>query len=93
MPGPAGGLITHGEVIEALVANRLTAPAPMVRVQEWAAAMAVDEAYGITPELLNDDRITRALDAVAPYLDEITGSAGQRRSLSSGWMCRGCTGI
>ena len=68
--------ITHGEVIEALVANRLTAPAPMVRVQEWAAAMAVDEAYGITPELLNDDRIARALDAIAPYLDEITGSAG-----------------
>jgi hypothetical protein len=68
--------ISHGEVIEALVANRLTAPAPMVRVQEWATAMAVDEAYGITPELLNDDRIARALDAIAPYLDEITGSAG-----------------
>ena len=39
--------ISHGEVIEALVANRLTAPAPMVRVEEWAAAMAVEEAYGI----------------------------------------------
>ena len=26
--------ISHGEVIEALVANRLTAPAPMVRVQD-----------------------------------------------------------
>src|SRR5712691_5422339 len=31
--------ISHGEVIEALVANRLTAPAPLVRVQEWAAAI------------------------------------------------------
>src|SRR6266702_187374 len=68
--------ISHGEVIEALVANRLTAPAPLVRVQEWAAAMAVDEAYGIAPELLNDDRIARALDAVAPYLDEIAGGVG-----------------
>jgi hypothetical protein len=68
--------ISHGEVIEALVANRLTAPAPMVRVQEWAAAMAVDEAYGIAPELLNDDRIARALDAVAPQLDAITGGVG-----------------
>ncbi len=28
--------ISHGEVIEALVANPLTAPAPMVRVQERA---------------------------------------------------------
>src|SRR6266705_1137376 len=60
----------------ARVANRLTAPAPMVRVQEWAAAMAVDEAYGISPELLNDDRIARALDAIGPQLDAITGSAG-----------------
>jgi len=68
--------ISHGEVIEALVANRLTAPAPMVRVQEWAAAMAVDEAYGIAPELLNDDRIARALDAVAPQLDAIIGGVG-----------------
>ena len=85
--------ITHGEVIEALVANRLTAPAPMVRVQEWAAAMAVDEAYGITPELLNDDRIARALDAIAPYRTRSPAVWGQRRSLSSGWMCPGCTGI
>ena len=75
-PARPVALITHGEVIEALVANRLTAPAPMLRVHEWAAAMAVDEAYGITPELLNDDRIARALDAIAPYLDEITGSVG-----------------
>jgi hypothetical protein len=68
--------ISHGEVIEALVANRLTAPAPLVRVEEWAAAMAVEEAYGIGPHLLNDDRIARALDAVAPQLDQITGSVG-----------------
>jgi len=68
--------ISHGEVIEALVANRLTAPAPLVRVEEWAAAMAVEEAYGIEPHLLNDDRIARALDAIAPQLDEITGSVG-----------------
>src|SRR5713226_3670550 len=62
--------------MEALVANRLTAPAPLVRVQEWAAAMAVEEAYGIQPHLLNDDRIARALDAVAPQLDAIVGGVG-----------------
>ena len=68
--------ISHGEVIEALVANRLTAPAPLVQVEAWAAAMAVDEAYGIEPHLLNDDRLGRALDAIAPHLDEIIGSVG-----------------
>jgi hypothetical protein len=45
----------------------------MLRVHEWAAAMAVEEAYGIAPELLSDDRIGRALDAVAPQLDAIVG--------------------
>jgi hypothetical protein len=68
--------ISHGEVIEALAANRLAAPAPLVRVEEWAAAMAVEEAYGIAPYLLNDDRIARALDAVAPQLDAIIGGVG-----------------
>ncbi|HET9968142.1 MAG TPA: IS1634 family transposase [Streptosporangiaceae bacterium] len=68
--------VSHGEVIEALVANRLTAPAPLVRVEAWAAAMAVDEVYGIEAHLLNDDRLGRALDAVAPHLDEVIGSVG-----------------
>lgn len=28
--------LTHGQVIEVLVANRLTAPAPLFRVGDWA---------------------------------------------------------
>ena len=76
--------ISHGEVIEALVANRLTAPAPLVQVEAWAAAMAVDEAYGIEPHLLNDDRLGRALDAIAPHLDEVIGSAGAAAISESG---------
>jgi transposase len=68
--------LTHGQVIEALVANRLTSPSPLVHVQSWARDWAVGEALGIEPELLNDDRIGRALDAIAPHLDQITGSVG-----------------
>lgn len=69
-------ILTHGQVIEALVANRLTSPAPMVRVMEWARAWAVDEAFGLEAAALNDDRIARALDAIAPELDRIVGSVG-----------------
>ena len=69
-------ILTHGQVIEALVANRLTSPAPLVRVSEWARGWAVDEALGIDASALNDDRIGRALDAVAPELDRIVGSVG-----------------
>ncbi|MGR3939649.1 DUF4277 domain-containing protein [Streptomyces sp. BRA346] len=67
-------LATHGEVIEALVANRLTSPRPLVRVEDWARTWAVKEVMELDPGLLNDDRLGRALDAIAPPLDEITGS-------------------
>jgi transposase len=70
--------LTHGQVICALVANRLTSPTPLRRVEDWARAWAVTEVFGIAPEALNDDRIGRALDAIAPRLDQLVGSVGAR---------------
>jgi hypothetical protein len=70
--------LTHGQVICALVANRLTSPTPLLRVEDWARAWAVTEVFGIVPEALNDDRVGRALDAIAPKLDAIVGSVGAR---------------
>jgi hypothetical protein len=67
---------THGQVIEALIANRLTSPTPLVHVEDWARDWAVEEIFGLSPEVLNDDRIGRALDAVASHLDGIVGSVG-----------------
>jgi len=69
-------LLTHGQVIEALIANRLTSPVPLVKVTDWARDHAVTEVFGIDPAQLNDDRIGRALDAVAPELAHIIGSVG-----------------
>ncbi len=69
---------THGQVIEALVANRLTSPTPLVHVEDWARSWAVEEVFGLAPEVLNDDRIGRALDAVAPGLEGIVGSIGAK---------------
>lgn len=68
--------LTHGQVIEVLADSRLTSPSPLVHVQAWARDWAVGEALGVEPGLLNDDRIGRALDAIAPHLDQIAGSAG-----------------
>lgn len=70
------GYLTHGQVIEALAADRLSSPAPLVRVAGWAREHAVEEVFGIDPPLLNGDRIGRALDAIAPELDHIVGSVG-----------------
>lgn len=68
--------LTHGQVIETAIANRLTAPAPLYKMERWAGSWAVKEVFGIEPVLLNDDRLGRALDAIAPYLEAITGSVG-----------------
>jgi transposase len=70
--------LTHGQVICALVANRLTSPTPLRRVEDWARTWAVEEVFGIAPEALNDDRVGRALDAIAPELDQLVGSVGAR---------------
>src|SRR5260370_13818578 len=69
-------ILTHGQVIEALVANRLTQRQALVHVEGWARASAVPEIFGIDASALNDDRIGRALDAVAPELEGIVGSVG-----------------
>ncbi|WP_155357967.1 DUF4277 domain-containing protein, partial [Acrocarpospora macrocephala] len=45
--------LTHGQVIETLVANRLTSPAPLVHVREWAREWAVAETLGVEADLLN----------------------------------------
>jgi transposase len=66
--------LTHGQVIEVLIANRLTSPMPLQRVHEWAAAWAAEEVFGTEAALLNDDRLARALDAIAPHRDEISGT-------------------
>jgi len=68
--------LTHGQVICALVANRLTSPTPLRRVEDWARAWAVEETFDIPADALNDDRIGRALDAIAPKLERIVGSVG-----------------
>ncbi|MFQ5464201.1 MAG: IS1634 family transposase [Phycisphaerae bacterium] len=68
--------LSHGQVIEALIANRLTSPLPLYEIEEWARHFAVEEVFGIRPERLNDDRIGRALEALAPVVDTVRGAVG-----------------
>jgi hypothetical protein len=65
--------LTHGEVICALVANRLTAPAPLYDVAGWASSAALAELFDIPAMLLNDDRLGRALEALAPLAEQVRG--------------------
>lgn len=70
--------LTHGEVIAALVVNRLSSPRPLYDVKGWAAAYEAGSWLGTPAELLNDDRLGRALDAISGHLDEIAGALAMR---------------
>ena len=85
--------ITHGEVIEALVANRLTAPAPLVRVEERAAAMAVEERAASPRICLTMTGSPGRWMRSPRSWTRSPARSGRRRSASSGWTWPGCTGI
>jgi hypothetical protein len=65
--------LSNGEVVVALVANRLTAPRPLYDIVEWAETWAVEETLGIGPADLNDDRLGRCLDDIAAVHDALRG--------------------
>jgi len=46
VPMRGRAMLTHGEVIAALVANRLCGPAPLYDVAGWASSAAVAELFG-----------------------------------------------
>jgi hypothetical protein len=66
--------LSLGEVVEALIASRLCSPSPLYDVQGWASQAALQELFGIPGQLLNDDRLGRALEALAPRAEELRGA-------------------
>ena len=73
VPMRGKAMLTHGEVMAALVANRLCGPAPLYDVAGWASSAAIAELFGIPAGLLNDDRLGRALEALAPVAERVRG--------------------
>jgi hypothetical protein len=66
--------LSLGEVVQALIASRLCSPSPLYDVQGWASQAALQELFGIPGQLLNDDRLGRALEALAPHAEELRGA-------------------
>jgi hypothetical protein len=69
---------THGQVVLALVCNRLTHPRPLSSFSDWGERYAVAETLGIAAVKLNDDRLGRTLEAFAEHLDEVLNLIGRR---------------
>jgi hypothetical protein len=65
--------LTNGAVVEALVANRLTAPRPLYDIVAWAEEWAVEETFGLPAAVLNDDRLGRCLDDLAGVHEALRG--------------------
>lgn len=65
--------LSNGAVVEALVANRLTAPRPLYDIVAWAEEWAVEGTFGTRPAELNDDRLGRCLDDLAAVHDRLRG--------------------
>lgn len=63
------GRISNGEAVDVMIMNRLTSPTPLFRVEDWAARYALEEACGISPREVNDDRLARALDAISSKIE------------------------
>jgi len=73
IPRRGRALAGHGEITAVLAASRLCSPAPLYDIAGWASSAAVAELLGVPAALLNDDRLGRSLEALAPASEDVRG--------------------
>jgi hypothetical protein len=78
LPTRGRAQLSVGEVAAALIASRLCSPSPLYDVAGWASGAAVQELLGIPAALLNDDRLGRALEALAVHAEPVRGALAAR---------------
>ena len=66
---------THGQVIVAMIANRLTSPTPMVHLGQWASQFAVEHAFAVAPDVLNDARAIRSSLSISGCTPRVCATA------------------
>src|SRR5436190_13350704 len=78
LPRSARSILSVGEAVCALIASRLCSPSPLYDIAGWASGAAVHELLGIPAQLLNDDRLGRALESFAVYAEHLRGLLAAR---------------
>lgn len=65
--------VTHGQVLEFLLVHVIQHPdrEPLYQLENWAADHSVKHLWKCPPEAFNDDRVGRALDAMAAAAPQI----------------------
>ena len=66
--------ISHGQVMTALVLNRLISPRALYAIRDWSDSLSFGDALGINPNHLNDDRLIRTLEAIYPHSEKLQGT-------------------
>ena len=78
LPRSARSQLSVGEACAALIASRLCSPSPLYDIAGWASGAALQELLGIPAALLNDDRLGRALEALAVSAEHLRGLLAAR---------------
>jgi transposase len=63
--------IDNGTLALVLCLNRLVAPRPLYKVEEWLADTILPEYLAVAAAKLHDDRLGRFLDDLAPHIEPI----------------------
>ncbi len=63
---PSEHTVTHGQITQLLVCNRLQAPRPLYKVGTWLEQTALATALAVQPTQAHDTRLGETLDALFP---------------------------
>jgi transposase len=86
----SGHVVPHGEIVQLLTVNRLQAPRPLCRVQDWLEGTALATALGVQPDQAHDTRLGETLDACYAHYEDIWQRVAQQAitqyHLSLDWL-------
>ena len=68
---PNRSTVDDGRIVVLLILNRLLAPQPLYRVQDWLADTVLPEVLGLSAQHVYDNRLGRTLDRLHPHLGEL----------------------
>jgi transposase len=70
--------VSHGEIVTLLTVNRLQAPRPLYKVQDWLEVAGLATTLGVQPDQAHDTRLGETLDACYPQHQAIWQNIIQR---------------
>jgi transposase len=89
---------TYGTLAQVVIANRMTLQTrPLYKLGPWAAQHGLDQVFGVTAVMLDDDRLGAMLDQVAVHQVEIWArimhEAQRRFKLDLEWLHEDTTSV